>query len=314
MISRDEFVKAFDAKETPTAPPAAAVSAQDVLKCCSFSIDSITTKAVALWDARGCLANARGSRSEASIWAADLADPHWKRGMLGTATLSVPLGVFGHGSRKNPTNAKLLTISARRFKRVDVTAVRDRWLPTAVAFRRIVGDHDGKNESLYVWTRSRPRVSQLSASASHDSGAPRVRLGPVPAQRVGRARDGQAAAPVRQRGYAEPQARRLVAHRVHGPARVRPRPRPAGARAGPQPGVHVHIAGRGRAAAPAQQHAVAYAHAAPASAAGLCPSPPRSEGRLATPILSKPRVRRGRVDNLLRHGPKKRVLPPQFAL
>ena len=39
-----------------------------------------------------------------------------------TATLSVPLGVFGHGSRKNPTNAKLLTISARRFKRVDVTA------------------------------------------------------------------------------------------------------------------------------------------------------------------------------------------------
>ena len=73
-----------------------------------------------MWDARGCLANARGSRSEASIWAADLADPHWKRGMLGTATLSVPLGVFGHGSRKNPTNAKLLTISARRFKRVDV--------------------------------------------------------------------------------------------------------------------------------------------------------------------------------------------------
>ena len=133
----------------PTAPPAAAVSAQDVLKCCSFSIDSITTKAVALWDARGCLANARGSRSEASIWAADLADPHWKRGMLGTATLSVPLGVFGHGSRKNPTNAKLLTISARRFKRVDVTAVRDRWLPTAVAFRRLWEITTGRT-SLYV--------------------------------------------------------------------------------------------------------------------------------------------------------------------
>ena len=156
MISRDEFVKAFDAKDpAPTAPPAAAVSAQDVLKCCSFSIDSITTKAVALWDARGCLANARGSRSEASIWAADLADPHWKRGMLGTATLSVPLGVFGHGSRKNPTNAKLLTISARRFKRVDVTAVRDRWLPTAVAFRRLWEITTGRT-SLYVWTPVAP--------------------------------------------------------------------------------------------------------------------------------------------------------------
>ena len=71
---------------------------------------------------------------------------------LGTATLSVPLGVFGHGSRKNPTNAKLLTISARRFKRVDVTAVRDRWLPTAVAFRRLWEITTGRT-SLYVWTR-----------------------------------------------------------------------------------------------------------------------------------------------------------------
>ena len=75
--------------------------------------------------------------------------------MLGTATLSVPLGVFGHGSRKNPTNAKLLTISARRFKRVDVTAVRDRWLPTAVAFRRLWEITTGRT-SLYVWTPVAP--------------------------------------------------------------------------------------------------------------------------------------------------------------
>ena len=61
-----------------------------------------------------------GSAKSAAQMLASDRDPHWKRGMLGTATLSVPLGVFGHGSRKNPTNAKLLTISARRFKRVDV--------------------------------------------------------------------------------------------------------------------------------------------------------------------------------------------------
>ena len=89
--------------------------------------------------------------------------------MLGTATLSVPLGVFGHGSRKNPTNAKLLTISARRFKRVDVTAVRDRWLPTAVAFRRLWEITTGRT-SLYVWTPVAPEGFQaigLGVSTTH---------------------------------------------------------------------------------------------------------------------------------------------------
>lgn len=79
QISKDEFVKAFDVKDpAPMAPLAAAVSPKDVLRTCTFSIASITTKAVAVWDARGCLANARGKRSEASVWAADLSDPMHK--------------------------------------------------------------------------------------------------------------------------------------------------------------------------------------------------------------------------------------------
>jgi len=71
--------------------------------------------------------------------------------MLSTASLPIPLGAFAHGSRKAPTHAKILTLSAKRFKRVDVEAARDKYFPAAVAYRRLWEVTSGR-QNLYVWT------------------------------------------------------------------------------------------------------------------------------------------------------------------
>ena len=98
----------------------------------TFSIGA-AAKTTKLWDARGCMASQRGSRSEASVWAAPEASGG---GLLANQSLSVPLGAFGHGSLKNPTHAKTLTLSGKRFKRVNLPAVRDKVFPKALSFRR----------------------------------------------------------------------------------------------------------------------------------------------------------------------------------
>ncbi|KAH8044641.1 hypothetical protein JL722_14615 [Aureococcus anophagefferens] len=128
-ISKAEFVEAFAAlvRAPPPAPPAA--SASDV-RDCSFAVGA--------------------PRSSQRV---DVAGGVVRRALA--QSLSVPLGAFAHGSLKSPTHAKSLTLSGKRFRNVDLKAVRDTLFPKADNFRRLWEIMSGRTH-LYIWTAVPP--------------------------------------------------------------------------------------------------------------------------------------------------------------